>query len=61
MGACWEGVFGCLYDLIDVQGGGGGELRGVVVGGQPLRTTLRTISISLQNTFCESYTWRLVS
>ena len=36
---------------------------GVVVvggGGQLLRTTLHTISISLQNSFCESHTWRLI-
>ena len=31
------------------------------VGGQPLRTALHTISTSLQNSFCESHTWRLVS
>ena len=27
----------------------------------PLKTALHTISISLQNSFCESHTWRLVS
>ena len=29
-------------------------------GDQFLRTALHTISISLQNSFCESHTWRLV-
>ena len=37
-------------------GGGGGEEEG-----QFLRTALHTISISLQNSFCELHTWRLVS
>ena len=44
-------------------GGGGANVGGGgwgVVGGQPLRTALHTISISLQNSFCESHTWRLV-
>ena len=42
------------------RGGGnsvGGVRREV---GQPVKTTLHTISISLQN-FCKSRTWRLVS
>ena len=29
--------------------------------GQALRSALHTINISLQNSFCESHTWRLVS
>ena len=43
---------------------GGGELtwgRWVGVWDQFLRTTLHIISISLQNSFCESHTWRLLS
>ena len=51
------------------HGGGGGApgvrwgCTGCLMGegGQPLRTALHTISISLQNSFCESHTWRLVS
>ena len=55
------------YGLNDVHGLGLGDVRGwrccVCVGGQPIRTALHTISMSpcLQNSFCESYTWRLVS
>ena len=39
-------------------GGGGGQSRGGGGGGggQSLRTALRTISIILQNRFCESLT-----
>ena len=41
---------------------GGGRLWGGGGGvDQILRTALHTISIGLQNSFCESHTWRLVS
>ena len=56
------------YDLNDVKGvaivcvcvcvGGGG---GGLTRGQLLRSALHAISVSLQNSFCWSYTWRLVS
>ena len=36
----------------NIMGGGGGGLG---------QTALHTIGISLQNSFCESHTWRLVS
>ena len=48
------------------SGGGGGVATVVGVGAkkggvlQTIRTALHTISISLQNSFCESHTWRLV-
>ena len=45
-GVNWEGLIG---------GGGVGKL------GQLLRTALHTISISLQNSYCESHNWRLGS
>ena len=54
------------YALNDVQGWGWGEVRGGLTWGwgggvgdgiEPLRTTLHTISISLQNSFCETHTW----
>ena len=50
LGASEGGWWGCTNVGGDVGGGG-----------QPLRTALHTISISLQNSFCESHTWRLVS
>ena len=34
---------------------------GVVEGVQPQRIALHTISIGLQNSFCESHSWRLLS
>ena len=37
--------------------GGGGVVEGV----QPQRIALHTISIGLQNSFCESHSWRLLS
>ena len=54
------------YGLNDVQGwelgaDGWGLGEGVGVWDQFLKTALHTISISLQNSFCESHTWRLVT
>ena len=54
LSAAEGGGCGCVRVSLCVCVWGGG-------GGQALRTALQTISISLQNSFCESHTLRLVS
>ena len=53
-----EGGGGCCVGRGCYGGGGWGAVGG---GGQPLSTALHTKSIGLQNSFCESHTWRIVS
>ena len=53
--------FGCTGFLRpELCAGFGGEGRGLM-GRHPLGTALHTINISIQHSFCESHTWRLVS
>ena len=67
-GQPWQGVFGCTGPLRPqrcAEVGIGGEVRGVVFflggGGGSTSENIQTISISLQNSFCGSHNWRLVS
>ena len=75
MGAWWRRWWGIRGRAVFGCTGGdqcGGEIRGGMISGEgggrglwweghSLGTTLHTIIISLQNSFCESHTWRLVS